>query len=64
MFRRSYCDTSKCALDAASDFLDVSFEHALAPHAVYVYETFNPGAVAQIWAGTMGWGSGLKEKWT
>ena len=31
--------------------MDVRFEHAVYAHAIYIFETFNPGAVHQIWGG-------------
>jgi hypothetical protein len=33
------------------NFVDLRFEHAVYAHAIYIFETFNPGTVHQIWGG-------------
>ena len=38
-------------LSTPSEFIDLKFEYALFVHAVYIYETLNPGSVTAIWAG-------------
>lgn len=33
------------------NFIDVKFDHAVFPFRIHVYETYNPGGLASIWAG-------------
>lgn len=32
-------------------FIDLRYAHSTFIHAIYIYETFNPGAVVAIWGG-------------
>lgn len=55
--RRSTCNVAEDEIDEVSDdewadnFLELRFEHSVFVHAVYVYETFNPGSIVSIWGG-------------
>jgi len=48
---RTPCSSPKPAQARGSNFIDLKFEHAVFPFRINIYETYNPGGVAAIWAG-------------
>ena len=48
---RSALPCPKPAHTRGSNFIDVKFAHAVYPFRIHVYETYNPGGLAAIWAG-------------
>ena len=37
--------------DISTEFVDLRFNHPVNAHAIYIYETLNPGSVVSIWGG-------------
>ncbi len=50
--RTPYCCDSTCF--RSHNFIDLGFHLSVHVSAVYIYETFNPGAVFQLWGGDGG----------
>lgn len=42
---------------APQDFIVMQFEDFVYPSQIYIFETYNPGAIVKVWAFTIG------EKW-